>query len=96
MTYGAAVQDLRLDGHDAPLVLGFDRFEDYPPGVRPISARLPAVTPTASAAAASRSTASVTRRTQNFLGKHTLHGGDEGLFQQGLGRRAARRRFRYA
>lgn len=30
MTYGAAVQDLRLAGHDAPLVLGFDRFEDYP------------------------------------------------------------------
>ncbi len=30
MTWGAALQDLRLDGHDAPLVLGFDRFEDYP------------------------------------------------------------------
>ncbi len=30
MTFGAAVQDLRLAGHDAPLVLGFDRFEDYP------------------------------------------------------------------
>ncbi|QPC88050.1 galactose-1-epimerase [Mesorhizobium sp. NBSH29] len=30
MTYGAAVQDLRLAGHDAPLVLGFDAFEAYP------------------------------------------------------------------
>lgn len=29
MTYGASIQDLRLDGHVAPLVLGFDRLEDY-------------------------------------------------------------------
>ncbi|WP_353645670.1 aldose epimerase family protein [Mesorhizobium sp. WSM2239] len=28
--WGAVVQDLRLAGHDAPLVLGFDRFDDYP------------------------------------------------------------------
>jgi aldose 1-epimerase len=28
--WGAVVQDLRLAGHDAPLVLGFERFEDYP------------------------------------------------------------------
>jgi aldose 1-epimerase len=26
---GAIVQDLRLSGHDAPLVLGYDRFEPY-------------------------------------------------------------------
>ncbi len=29
LTYGAAVQDLRLAGHGAPLVLGFERIEDY-------------------------------------------------------------------
>lgn len=29
LTYGAVIQDLRLDGHAEPLVLGFDRFEDY-------------------------------------------------------------------
>ena len=29
LTYGAVVQDLRLAGHGAPLVLGFDRLEDY-------------------------------------------------------------------
>lgn len=29
ITYGAVVQDLRLGGHAAPLVLGFERFEDY-------------------------------------------------------------------
>lgn len=26
---GAAIQDLRLDGHDAPLVLGYNTLEDY-------------------------------------------------------------------
>ncbi|MGI9365676.1 MAG: aldose epimerase family protein [Rhizobiaceae bacterium] len=29
LTWGAVLQDLRLDGHDAPLVLGFDEFEPY-------------------------------------------------------------------
>lgn len=29
ITFGAAIQDLRLAGHQAPLVLGFERFEDY-------------------------------------------------------------------
>lgn len=29
LNWGAVVQDLRLSGHDAPLVLGFGRFEDY-------------------------------------------------------------------
>ena len=30
ITWGAVIQDLRIDGHDAPLVLGFDNFDDYP------------------------------------------------------------------
>jgi aldose 1-epimerase len=30
ITWGAVIQDLRLDGHDAPLLLGFDNFDDYP------------------------------------------------------------------
>ena len=30
MNWGAVIQDLRLSGHDAPLVLGFDSFDDYP------------------------------------------------------------------
>lgn len=29
LNWGAVLQDLRLDGHDAPLVLGFQKFEDY-------------------------------------------------------------------
>lgn len=30
LNWGATIQDMRLEGHAAPLVLGFDRFEDYP------------------------------------------------------------------
>lgn len=30
LTWGAVLQDLRLHGHDAPLVLGFDAFDAYP------------------------------------------------------------------
>lgn len=29
LSWGAILQDLRLDGHDAPLTLGFERFDDY-------------------------------------------------------------------
>ncbi len=29
LSYGAVLQDLRLDGHDAPLVLGFEEFAPY-------------------------------------------------------------------
>jgi aldose 1-epimerase len=29
ITYGAIIQDLRLDGHDAPLVLGYDSLAEY-------------------------------------------------------------------
>ncbi|MBZ9790778.1 galactose mutarotase [Rhizobium sp. 3T7] len=30
ISWGAVIQDLRLDGHDAPLMLGFDDFDSYP------------------------------------------------------------------
>jgi aldose 1-epimerase len=29
LTWGAVIQDLRIDGHAAPLVLGYERLEDY-------------------------------------------------------------------
>src|SRR6056297_3743046 len=29
MTWGSVLQDLRLEGHEPALVLGFDHFEDY-------------------------------------------------------------------
>src|SRR3546814_9064219 len=30
LTWGAVIQDLRLEGHAPPLVLGFESFDDYP------------------------------------------------------------------
>lgn len=30
LSWGAVIQDLRLDGHAPPLVLGFENFDDYP------------------------------------------------------------------
>ncbi|WP_176082702.1 aldose epimerase family protein [Martelella sp. HB161492] len=30
INWGAVIQDLRMDGHDAPLVLGYPTFEPYP------------------------------------------------------------------
>jgi Galactose mutarotase and related enzymes len=30
ITWGAAIQDLRLEGHEPPLVLGFENFDEYP------------------------------------------------------------------
>lgn len=29
LTWGAVIRDLRLEGHEAPLTLGFDSFDDY-------------------------------------------------------------------
>lgn len=74
MEWGAVLQDLRLDGHNAPLVLGFDRFEDYP-----------ASSPYFGAIAGRYANRIANgkfiidghrfRADTNFLGKHTLHGG---------------------
>jgi aldose 1-epimerase len=72
--WGAVVQDLRLADHDAPLVLGFDRFEDYPahsPYMGAIAGRY------ANRIANGRFAIGGTQfqADRNFLGKHTLHGG---------------------
>jgi aldose 1-epimerase len=78
MNWGAAVQDLRIEGHEAPLVLGFERFEDYP-------AHAPYFGLTAGRYANrirdGRFTLDgVTHQLDtNFLGKHHLHGGAAGI-----------------
>ncbi|MCV3240847.1 aldose epimerase family protein [Mesorhizobium sp. ZC-5] len=78
MTWGAVLQDLRLAGHEAPLVLGFERFDDYP-----------AHSPYFGAAAGryanrihdGKFTIAGQRfqANTNFLGRHTLHGGAHGF-----------------
>jgi len=78
LNWGAVVQDLRLDGHDAPLVLGFDRFEDYPahsPYMGAIAGRY------ANRIAGGRFAidGKQYQADRNFLGKHTLHGGSHGF-----------------
>lgn len=78
ITWGAVIQDLRLEGHDAPLVLGFEKFEDYPahsPYFGAIAGRY-----------ANRIRNGLFmidgarfRADTNFLGKHLLHGGSKGI-----------------
>jgi aldose 1-epimerase len=81
MSWGAVLQDLRLEDHDAPLVLGFEKFEDYPahsPYMGAIAGRC------ANRIRQGRFTIDG-RRYQadtNFLGKHTLHGGARGFGKQ--------------
>lgn len=77
MSWAAAVQDLRLDGHDAPLVLGFEHFADYPsfsPYFGAIAGRC------ANRIGGGRFTVAGKRHQAdtNFLGKHALHGGSRG------------------
>jgi aldose 1-epimerase len=78
MNWGAAVQDLRLAGHDAPLVLGFEHFADYPghsPYMGTIAGRYANRIAGGRFAIAGRQFQADT----NFLGKHTLHGGAHGF-----------------
>lgn len=78
VTWGAVVQDLRLAGHAAPLVLGFDDFADYParsPYFGAIAGRF--ANRIANGRFSIDGTAYQTEK--NFLGKHTLHGGSAGI-----------------
>ncbi len=75
---GAIIQDLRLAGHDAPLVLGYDRFESYETDrafFGAVAGRY------ANRIRDGRFTIAGQRyqTERNFLGKHTLHGGSEGF-----------------
>ncbi len=78
ITWGAALQDLRLAGHDAPLVAGYRDFADYPafsPHLGAISGR--------SANRIRDARFTIDGRTYevdaNYLGRHNLHGGRRGL-----------------
>lgn len=74
LSRGAAIQDLRLEGHDAPLVLGFANFAPYEANAMyfgSIAGRY------ANRIRDGRFSIDGERfqAAQNFLGKHTLHGG---------------------
>jgi aldose 1-epimerase len=74
LSWGAVVQDLRLAGHEAPLVLGFKKFRHYPrysPYFGAIVGRY------ANRINKGRATIAGNQHQfdTNFLGKHCLHGG---------------------
>ncbi len=78
ISWGAVIQDLRLDGHEEPLVLGFENFSDYPahsPYFGAIAGRY------ANRIAHGRFAIDGTayQADTNFLGKHLLHGGANGI-----------------
>ena len=78
MNWGAALQDLRLTGHDAPLVLGFEHFPDYPahsPYMGAIAGRCANRIAGGRFAIAGQHYQADT----NFLRKHMLHGGSKGF-----------------
>lgn len=80
LTFGAVLQDLRLDGHDAPLVLGFERFEDYARHVLYMGA---VVGRYANRIRDGRFTLDGERhQTDRNDGRHTLHGGANGYSQR--------------
>lgn len=78
ITWGAAIQDLRMQGHDAPLVIGYRDFADYPahsPHLGAIAGR--------SANRIRDARFTIDGKTYeveaNYLGRHNLHGGSKGL-----------------
>ena len=76
--WGAVVQDLRLAGHDAPLVLGFETFDPYPaesPYFGAIAGRVANRIRNASAPLDGRTI----EVDANVRGVHHLHGGSKGL-----------------
>lgn len=78
MCWGAVLQDLRLAGHDHPLVLGFENFADYPahsPYFGSIVGRY------ANRIAGGRFSidGQAFQADTNYIGKHVLHGGSEGF-----------------
>ncbi len=78
LTYGAVVQDARLEGHEPPLVLGFEDFEHYlnhSPYFGATAGRcINRITGGRFEIDGERFQAD-----QNMLGAHTLHGGAKGM-----------------
>jgi aldose 1-epimerase len=77
LSYGAVLQDLWLDGHDAPLVLGFEDFAAYltdSPFFGAVAGRC------ANRVRDGRFEidGQAYQTDQNYLGKHMLHGGAKG------------------
>ncbi|MBC2884987.1 galactose mutarotase [Ochrobactrum sp. CM-21-5] len=78
ITWGAAIQDLRMQGHDAPLVIGYRDFGDYPahsPHLGAIAGR----SANRIRNARFELDGEIYEVEPNLLGRHNLHGGSRGL-----------------
>ena len=77
LTWGAVVQDLRLEGFQPPLVLGFPRFPPYLESTAYFGAIVGRL---ANRIAGGRATIAgrMRRLDRNDGGRHTLHGGSDG------------------
>lgn len=77
MSWGAALQDLRLEGVDHPLVLGFDTFDPYPDHSPFFGATAGRV---ANRIRHGRFTIDgIEYQAETNAGEHTLHGGADGM-----------------
>jgi aldose 1-epimerase len=78
LSYGSLLQDLRLKGHDAPLALGYADFKDYPAHSPYLGANCGR---SINRIRNGRLTidGEVVQLDRNFLGKHNLHGGKNGI-----------------
>lgn len=77
ITWGAVVQDLRMAGHDTPLVLGFEEFDHYPTH-SPYFGAIPGRFANRIANGRFSIGSNEFQTDRNFLEKHTLHGGSQG------------------
>jgi len=78
LSWGAVVQDLRLEGHRPPLVLGFDTFEPYP-RYSPYFGAVPGRCANRISNASFVLDGHEYQLDRNFLDKHQLHGGSKGF-----------------
>ncbi len=77
MTWGAAIQDLRLDGHQPPLVLGYCEFDNYPPH-SPYFGATAGRYANRIAKGSFRLDGQEYQLDRNQAGRHHLHGGSRG------------------
>jgi aldose 1-epimerase len=77
ITYGAALADLRPESVEYSLVLGFDRLEDYVQDAGYVGVNVGRFANRISGAQL-KIDGTLHRLDQNFLGRHTLHGGRDG------------------
>jgi aldose 1-epimerase len=78
ITWGAVIQDLRIEGHSPPLVLGFETFAYYP-SQSPYFGAMAGRCANRIREGRFAIDGELYQADTNFLGKHMLHGGARGI-----------------